>query len=455
MRVLTKDHWTMTVGRDRLDWSEIRDRVNLAAVATALLGPAPGRRGEKGRRLWWPCPFHEDKNPSFVVERGKPWWRCWGCGEHGDAPELVMRLQGVSFPEAVRWLAEQAGVLAISGKPPTRLTPRATSQPAKAPECPATHSSGLPLARCLESGGGCSETIVGARGSERTCLPPRPRTDPRDDQGRAPRVDARNVHSRPGGDAVLDGRRDGDSLARWRSPGDDQDPPPRGERTEVRRSVSRPAYHLPSPLDRSPWLPLVVCEGELDCVLLAQALGDLAAVVTLGIASARPEGSTYLAMLPAPSWYIATDGDAAGDKAAAGWPARAIRVKPPNGKDWTEAHRAGIDLRRWWIAHLDATEAPDPPEPAPWKVSPSGVVEPWTEPPSGTEAPAVEVLWPPRPAELADWPIAWRERWGRLANDLGGQGTLFPDSEAQAFRQVKAEMESGYNPLIATTKGLP
>jgi len=35
-----------TATGDRIDWSEIRDRVDLAAVATALLGPAPGRRGE-------------------------------------------------------------------------------------------------------------------------------------------------------------------------------------------------------------------------------------------------------------------------------------------------------------------------------------------------------------------------------------------------------------------------
>jgi hypothetical protein len=94
--------------------------------------------------------------------------------------------------------------------------------------------------------------------------------------------------------------------------------------------------------------PLIVTEGEFDALLLGQELGELAAVVTLGSASARPEGSTYLAMLPAPAWYVAPDADDAGDKAASGWPARAIRVKPPRGKDWTDAHLAGIELRRWW-----------------------------------------------------------------------------------------------------------
>jgi DNA primase len=131
--------------------------------------------------------------------------------------------------------------------------------------------------------------------------------------------------------------------------------------------------------------PLVIVEGEFDALLLGQALGDLAAVVTLGSASARPEGSTYLGMLPAPVWYLGTDADAAGEKAAKGWPARAVRVEPPSGKDWTEAAQAGVDLRQWWTARLEGTEAAAP-EPAPWKVSPSGDVERDMQSPSGTEA---------------------------------------------------------------------
>jgi hypothetical protein len=47
--------------------------------------------------------------------------------------------------------------------------------------------------------------------------------------------------------------------------------------------------------------------------------------------------------------------------------------------------------------------------------------------------------WPPRPAELAGWPIEWRERWGRLANQLEEEGVPFPESERAAFGVVKAE----------------
>jgi hypothetical protein len=120
----------------------------------------------------------------------------------------------------------------------------------------------------------------------------------------------------------------------------------------------RPSIY-PAAVAVRPGKPLVVCEGELDTLLLAQALGELAGVVTLGSASARPEGSTYLAMLPAPTWYLATDADDAGDKAASGWPARAIRVRPPTpDKDWTEAAQSGIDLRRWWTDRFGGIKNP-------------------------------------------------------------------------------------------------
>jgi hypothetical protein len=56
-------------------------------------------------------------------------------------------------------------------------------------------------------------------------------------------------------------------------------------------------------------------------------------------------------------------------------------------------------------------------------------------------SPITVALWPPRPPELSGWPVERRERWGRLANDLEAQGTPFPDSEVEAFRRVKADMQ--------------
>jgi hypothetical protein len=64
-------------------------------------------------------------------------------------------------------------------------------------------------------------------------------------------------------------------------------------------------------------------------------------------------------MLSSSRWYVATDSDPAGDKAAGDWPPVARRVRPPGPyKDWTEAHQGGVNLRRWWTDRLGGTEAP-------------------------------------------------------------------------------------------------
>ncbi len=64
-------------------------------------------------------------------------------------------------------------------------------------------------------------------------------------------------------------------------------------------------------------------------------------------------------MLAAALWFIATDADDAGVKAASGWPAVARRARPPGAfKDWTEAAQAGVNLRRWWLERIRGTEAP-------------------------------------------------------------------------------------------------
>ena len=57
------DFCVLAVPGTRTEWSEIKDRVDLAAVATNLLGPAAKRQGP---RLLWPCPFPDDHDPSFA-----------------------------------------------------------------------------------------------------------------------------------------------------------------------------------------------------------------------------------------------------------------------------------------------------------------------------------------------------------------------------------------------------
>lgn len=56
------------------------------------------------------CPFHKEKTPSFSVSPTKQFYHCFSCGAHGSAIGFVMEYQGLSFPEAVQFLADRVGM---------------------------------------------------------------------------------------------------------------------------------------------------------------------------------------------------------------------------------------------------------------------------------------------------------------------------------------------------------
>ena len=56
------------------------------------------------------CPFHKEKTPSFSVSPTKQFYHCFSCGAHGSAIGFVMEHQGLSFPEAVQFLADRVGM---------------------------------------------------------------------------------------------------------------------------------------------------------------------------------------------------------------------------------------------------------------------------------------------------------------------------------------------------------
>ena len=64
-----------------------------------------------GRNFKALCPFHHEKTPSFVVNPDKQIFHCFGCGVGGNAVGFLMRQEHLEFPEAVRFLADKAGVV--------------------------------------------------------------------------------------------------------------------------------------------------------------------------------------------------------------------------------------------------------------------------------------------------------------------------------------------------------
>ncbi|MCR4763629.1 MAG: DNA primase [Lachnospiraceae bacterium] len=64
----------------------------------------------KGANFFGLCPFHNEKSPSFSVHRGKQIFHCFGCGEGGNVFTFLMKYENMSFPEAVKSLAERAGM---------------------------------------------------------------------------------------------------------------------------------------------------------------------------------------------------------------------------------------------------------------------------------------------------------------------------------------------------------
>ena len=65
---------------------------------------------KKGSNYMACCPFHSEKTPSFSVSRSRQLYKCFGCGEGGSVITFLQKYENYSFPEAIRTLAERAGM---------------------------------------------------------------------------------------------------------------------------------------------------------------------------------------------------------------------------------------------------------------------------------------------------------------------------------------------------------
>src|SRR5438094_2701118 len=56
------------------------------------------------------CPFHKEKSPSFSVHATRQFFHCFGCGVSGDVFSFVQKIENITFPEALRMVAQKVGM---------------------------------------------------------------------------------------------------------------------------------------------------------------------------------------------------------------------------------------------------------------------------------------------------------------------------------------------------------
>jgi DNA primase len=88
---------------------EVKERIRNAVDIVQVIGERVALR-RIGRRYSGLCPFHEERTPSFSVNPEWQIWHCFGCGKGGDVFSFLMELEKLTFPEALKELADRAGI---------------------------------------------------------------------------------------------------------------------------------------------------------------------------------------------------------------------------------------------------------------------------------------------------------------------------------------------------------
>ena len=97
------------MGRDIQARDDTVERVRAATDIVQLVGQYVNLK-RSGRSMKGLCPFHDEKTPSFMVSPDRQFFHCFGCQKGGDVFTFLMEHDGVSFGEALRTLAEKAGI---------------------------------------------------------------------------------------------------------------------------------------------------------------------------------------------------------------------------------------------------------------------------------------------------------------------------------------------------------
>lgn len=338
------------------DLQELKERLDLLGEVEKDLGPGK----KSGRWVQFSCPFpghaHGDKNPSLGITPENGRFFCFTCGAKGDVITWLHDYRRLSWRE-IHDLGDSGNL------PPARPRPPIPA-PDPAPICPppaAWQARGLgfvaeceghlwgpegarALAYLMAVRGLTAETIKAFRLGYNLA-------DAWQDR-RSWGLAASNKGLWLPRAIVIPWLIDG---ALWA--------------VNMRRPAGNPKYYKiagsQSALFNADGLRgadlLLLTEGEFDCMIAAQEMGDVCGVATLGSASKKLDLTTWGVALLGPTAILAAyDPDAAGGKGAAALAALTERVHPvrvprlrAGDKDLNDYHRAGGDLWEWLRYHLD------------------------------------------------------------------------------------------------------
>ena len=342
-----------------MDLKAVLAQVNLLALIETDLGHGPAK--QSSGKAFWSCPFHaEDRTPSLAVYHDH--FHCFACGVHGNAFDWLMKRNNIEFKEALQMLSRQTSIA-----PGPYVAAPTTKIALKTPPSAAWQSQAIVtmMRACGDLWGVKSDP-----------------TPPADTAHVRDYLSKRGL--RP--DTLIANVIGGNRRPRYEEPtdwgfaaSDKQVWIPEGIIIPIlytgtvwalkvrQRSGVEPKYihvrgSVPGLFGAASLAghdTAVICEGEFDALLLRQIVGDRVGVATFGGVDNNNDVllNTWLPVLqPVKRLLIATDNDAAGDKAWEWWTTRTRRARraaiPGGVKDITDAWRAGHDLRAWIEALL-------------------------------------------------------------------------------------------------------
>ena len=117
MNTTTLQHYSIVFGAGVLycrsvelismsDTDLIKDKLDIVDLISEYVQLKPSGINHKGV-----CPFHREKTPSFMVNKERQFFKCFGCGKSGDVFTFVQEMESMDFPEALKYLAARAGVI--------------------------------------------------------------------------------------------------------------------------------------------------------------------------------------------------------------------------------------------------------------------------------------------------------------------------------------------------------